>query len=158
MTGNDGRTPSFIVEIHFAGHNDLQMKTGAIRCRISRGIHAGLRISLVSLGLCFLIAGCSTNKIDWNSRIGNYTYDQAVTELGPPDKSAKLTDGTTVADWMTQRGHSGGSAGFAYGYPYGYYYPGPFYHHYDETYSPDYFIRLTFNPDGKLHSWKRLAR
>lgn len=136
------------------------MKTGANRGRISRGIRAWLRISFLSLGLCFLIAGCATNKVDWNSRIGNYTYDQAVTELGPPDKSAKLTDGTTVAEWMTRRGYSGGSVGFAYGYgyPYRYYYPGPFYHQYYEAPSPDYFIRLTFGPDGKLQSWKRLAR
>ena len=42
--------------------------------------------------------------------------------------------------------------------PYRYYYPGPFYHHYYEPPSPDYFIRLTFGPDGKLQSWRRLAR
>jgi hypothetical protein len=54
------------------------------------------------------IVGCQTTKpIDWNSRVGNYTFDQAVTELGPPDKQAKLSDGKTVAEWITHR--SGGS-------------------------------------------------
>jgi len=36
-----------------------------------------------------VLAGCVTQKIDWSARVGNYTYDQAVMELGPPDKSAK---------------------------------------------------------------------
>ena len=49
-------------------------------------------------------AGCATTKpIDWNSRVGSYTFDQAVTELGPPDKQAKLSDGKTVAQWITHR-------------------------------------------------------
>jgi hypothetical protein len=108
----------------------------------------------------FLLAGCATYKIDWNARIGNYTYDQAVTELGPPDKSAKLSDGTLVAEWMTQRGYARGSVGPAYGYgsPYYYHYPPPLYHYYYDPPSPDYFIRLTFAPDGNLRSWRRVAR
>lgn len=63
----------------------------------------------VTLGLLVLVAGCrSTPKIDWNSRVGTYTYDQAVTELGPPDKSAKLSDGRTVAEWI--QGYKRGSS------------------------------------------------
>jgi len=113
---------------------------------------------VLTLGLCVLLSGCASTKVDWNSRIGNYTYDQAVIELGPPDKYAKLTDGTVVAEWMTRRGYSGGSVGFMYGY--GYPYP---YHVYPPYYlaeppSPDYFIRLTFGPDGKLQAYKRVVR
>ena len=56
-----------------------------------------LTILFLALTNC-LTTGCKTApKIDWNSRVGNYTYDQAVAELGPPDKSAKLSDGKTVA-------------------------------------------------------------
>src|SRR5882757_1570315 len=59
------------------------------------------------------IAGCkSTPKVDWDARVGSYTYDQAVTDLGPPDKQAKLTDGYTVAEWITH--HSSGS-GLSFG-------------------------------------------
>ena len=107
----------------------------------------------------FLFSGCATYQIDWNSRIGVYTYDQAVVELGPPDKSAKLTDGTTVTEFLTHRGYSRGSAEFIYGYghPY-YYYPSPVYHHYYDPPAPDYYIRLTFTPEGKLQSWKRVTR
>ncbi len=116
---------------------------------------------LLTLGLCVFLTGCASTKIDWNSRIGNYTYDQAVMELGPPDKYAKLTDGTVVAEWMTRRGYSGGSVGFMYGY--GYPYRGYPYHLYPPYYlaeppSPDYFIRLTFGPEGKLQAYKRVVR
>ena len=61
--------------------------------------------ALVMLVLAVVFfAGCATTKpIDWNSRIGSYTFDQAVSELGPPDKQAKLSDGKTVAQWITHR-------------------------------------------------------
>jgi len=55
--------------------------------------------------LVVLLAGCATSKIDWAGRVGNYTYDQAITELGPPDREAKLSDGTIVADWITRRAY-----------------------------------------------------
>ena len=113
---------------------------------------------ILQLGFCVLLTGCASTKIDWNSRIGGYTYDQAVIELGPPDKYAKLTDGTIVAEWMTRRGYSGGSVGMAYGYGYRYhgYHYAPYY--LAEPPSPDYFIRLTFGPDGNLQAYKRVAR
>jgi len=58
---------------------------------------------------------------------------------------------------MTRRGYSAGSVGMFYGYGYSYYFhPWPYYYY--EPPSPDYFIRLTFAPDGKLQSWKRVAR
>jgi len=105
---------------------------------------------LPQLLAAILIAGCATQRIDWEGRVGHYSYDQAVKDLGPPAKSATLTDGTIVAEWMTQRGYSQGSAGFAYGYGYPYnYYPPP---------TPDCFIRLTFDSAGRLQSWKRVMR
>ena len=56
-----------------------------------------------------LMVGCRTTKpIDWNSRVGTYTFDQAVTELGPPDKQTTLSDGKLVAQWITHR--NGGSS------------------------------------------------
>ena len=60
----------------------------------------------------FGVAGCastppspllSTPQVDWNSRVGHFTFDQAVTELGPPDKQAKTPDGKTVAEWTASR-------------------------------------------------------
>jgi hypothetical protein len=107
------------------------------------------------LGLLMLfVGGCATNKINWAARIGTYSFDQAVLELGPPDKQARLTDGTTVAEWLTRRGanHLYTSAGY---YPYWGYTAYPTYL---DTYTPDRFLRLTFDPAGLLQSWKHVSR
>ena len=110
--------------------------------------------------LCFIVAllfgaftnGCATRpKVNWDARVGNYTYDQAVVELGVPDKYQKLSDNSAVAEWALRHyspdyvtyGFSGGywghgwvSPGIGYGYP-----TGPDYTHW---------LRLVFGPDGKL--------
>ena len=52
------------------------------------------------------LAGCATQRVDWAARVGHYTYDQAVAEMGPPDKQAKLADGTTVGEWLVNRGYT----------------------------------------------------
>jgi hypothetical protein len=50
-----------------------------------------------------LLAGCATTPpVDWNTRIGKYTYAQAVTELGPPAREARLSDGKIVCKWFSQ--------------------------------------------------------
>jgi len=69
-------------------------------------INLAVKLSLLTiLALAaVLVAGCKTTKpIDWNSRVGTYTFDQAVTELGPPDKQTTLSDGKLVAQWVTHR-------------------------------------------------------
>lgn len=110
-----------------------------------------LAITLAAL----VLAGCVTQKIDWSARVGNYTYDQAVMELGPPDKSAKLTDGTVVADWLTHHAQTI-VAPEPYFAPPGCYY-GSFTPMYSETYVPARYLRLTFGADGKLKKWRDLA-
>lgn len=105
--------------------------------------------------LALLLVGCETPRIDWQARIGAYTYDQAVLDYGPPDKVAKLADGTTVAEWMTRPGYS---YSYPAGYPWPPWYCGPYYPVYEQSYSPPYFLRLTFGPDGKLRAWKKFAK
>src|SRR5882672_9599602 len=57
----------------------------------------------ILLALAGCLAGCATTpKVDWTARMGEYTYDQAVIELGPPTSQAKLGDGKTVAEWITR--------------------------------------------------------
>lgn len=130
------------------------MKTSIFRGLAVRWFFASL------LGLFFL-TGCATNpKIDWNSRIGNYTYDQAVLEMGPPQSTARLTDGTTVADWLTQRGYSHGyvATGAGVGTASGPYVAAGAWQPYTSTTTPDYYIRLNFAPDGKLVAWRNVTK
>ena len=115
--------------------------------------HIPLLLGLLALFLG--TTGCATRKVDWTARVGTYTFDQAVLELGPPAKQARLTDGTTVAEWMTQRGHTDAYYAPYYGYRYRYY--GPVYSYPAVTTWPDVFLRLTFNPEGKLVAWKKVS-
>jgi len=112
--------------------------------------------------LLVLLAACATNRVDWDSRLGHYSYDEAVIELGPPDKEATLSDGTRVAEWMTHRTRSSAHVGFVSGPGYyGRYQPfyGPGYYYGGNT-GPDweYWVRLTFGPDNLLISWRRVTR
>lgn len=119
-----------------------------------RKLVACLRWSLRALpllALLLLLAACASTKTSWDARVGQYSYDQAVLELGPPDKSATLENGTRVAEWLTVRGHAGRSVVSGYGY-----YPG--HTVWFEPGAPDVFLRLTFGPDGKLKEWKRVYK
>jgi hypothetical protein len=110
-------------------------------------LQAALLLCLLTLSL----TACKTTpKIDWNSRIGTYTYDQAIAELGPPDKAAQLSDGRTVAEWVVGRtsssgfsigtGFYGGHGGMGVGQTVGS--------------APGLkLLRLTFGPDNLLQAW-----
>jgi hypothetical protein len=104
----------------------------------------------------FLFAGCTAPKVDWQALVGHYTRDQAIIDLGPPDKTAKLTDGTVVDKWLTQSSRVM-VAPEPYFLPPGSYF-GPATPVYTETYVPASFLRLTFGTDGKLKAWKTLAK
>ena len=113
------------------------------------------RITRALLGM-LLLTGCVTERIDWSARVGQYTQDQAITDWGPPDKTAKLSDGTIVDEWLTEHSHVI-AAPEPYFLPPGSY-SGPDTPTYTEVYTPDYYLRLTFSPDGRLKAWKRFAK
>ena len=103
-----------------------------------------------------VISGCASRpKPDWDQRIGYYTFDQAVHELGPPFSSIQLQDGTTVAEWFQGTGPQlsfgvgGGSFGdnSAVGVGQGV-----------TTPSKGRYLRLTFGPDGQLRRWEKVKR
>lgn len=119
----------------------------------ARLAHAGLICLLLGL---IATAGCATQRVNWGGRVGHYTYDQAVLELGPPDKKEKLQDGTLVAEWLTQHSYSQTYTSVGYGYPYWNY--GPYYPAYAQSYSPNYYLRLIFAPDGNLKEWKKFTK
>jgi hypothetical protein len=124
-------------------------------------IRAVLLSSLFAV-LALALVGCSTTKkpkVDWASRVGNYTYDQAVEELGPPDKQATLTDGGIVAEWIKQTSTSGSSIGFGLG---GGSYGGGSgmgagvgVSQSMGSSTPGKVLRLTFGPDKKLIEWSK---
>jgi hypothetical protein len=112
-----------------------------------------IRPIVLSVLAAFFIVGCASKpKVDWDSRIGNYTYDQAVVELGPPDREATTSDGKKVVDWVV--GRSGGG-GFSFGVGG---YSGPVGVGVSKSTGPgpqDKILRLTFGQDGKLLTWLR---
>jgi len=114
-----------------------------------------IRMELLSACLsALLLAGCaSTPKVDWNSRVGTFPYDQAVAEMGPPDKIAKLSDDSTVAEWFIKRGSS-----VSFGVGTGFYSGGSSVGvGQTVTTSPSgEYLRLTFGADSKLTKWERV--
>ena len=105
----------------------------------------------LALTVAFL-AGCKTPPpIDWNSRVGHYTYDQAISELGLPNRQARLSDGKVVSKWFVQPpvalhfnsgmsyyGNNGFGAGQAIGAGFN-----------------SQMLQLTFDTDGKLTAWSK---
>jgi hypothetical protein len=110
-----------------------------------------------TVALVLLSTGCASSRINWNERIGTYTFDQAILDFGPPDKQATLQDGSIVAEWLTQRGYSHVYPRFGYGYHnYPYWHGSAIGGSYVE--SPDYFLRLIFNADRKLTEAKNFSK
>lgn len=99
-----------------------------------------------------LASGCAT-KTDWASRVNSWTRDQAIVELGPPDKSATLADGTRVEEWLTDRGMQSGIITTG---PYLRQHPSAM--TYTAAPAREYYLRLTFAPDGTLRDWKRIIK
>ncbi|HEY5915064.1 MAG TPA: hypothetical protein VJA21_31100 [Verrucomicrobiae bacterium] len=112
---------------------------------------------------CLLLAalliaqpGCTSKpRPDWNQRIGNLTFEEAVQELGPPASSTPLEDGTRAAEWFLKPGpqisfglgtaasteRGGVAAGQSVALP-----------------TKGHYLRLAFGPDGKLQRWEKFRR
>jgi hypothetical protein len=111
-------------------------------------------IAFACLGL--LAVGCaSTPKVDWDSRLGNYTFDQAVLEMGPPERSSDLSDGSKVAEWFLKAGSS-----MSFGVGTGYYGSGGGVAVGQRVSSgrSGQYLRLTFEPTGALRQWEKVWR
>ena len=60
---------------------------------------------LLSLLFATSLVGCATNPpVDWNSRVGHYTYTDAVRELGQPGREIRLSNGSTEFKWFPRTG------------------------------------------------------
>ncbi len=103
-----------------------------------------------------VLSGCaSTPKPDWDQRVGHYTFEQAVQELGPPFSSVLLDDGTRVAEWFLKAGpqfsfgvgsgFGGGHGGVGVGTGV-------------TTPPKGHYLRLTFGLEGQLQKWEKVKR
>jgi hypothetical protein len=106
---------------------------------------------ILALTIAFL-TGCATPPpVDWNSRVGHYTYNQAVSEFGLPNRQAKLSDGKVVSKWFVQppvapQFNSGmsnyGNNGFGAGQAIG-------------SSLNSQMLQLTFDTNGTLIDWSK---
>jgi hypothetical protein len=112
--------------------------------------------------LALLAGGCASGTkatikdIDWGSRIGAYTYEEALAELGEPDVIGQSSEGK-IAEWVLQR-----SPNVSFGFGFG---SGSFGRHTSTgvgvgtTVSPPpsgEYLHLRFNNDGKLAEWTKV--
>ena len=105
---------------------------------------------LVALVLAFaFVTGCATAPpVDWNNRVGHYTYAQAVNELGPPNRQVRLSSGATEFKWFLQPNGGTGmpNNGMKNGFGVG------------QNISPgfsDRYLQLKFDAKGVLTDWSK---
>ena len=109
--------------------------------------------------LAFLAGSCAfgtkatVEDVDWGSRIGTYTYEEALAELGEPNVMGESSEGK-IAEWVLRR-----SPMVSFGFGFG---AGGYGHHTSTgvgvgtSVSPPpsgEYLRLRFDRDGKLTEW-----
>ena len=109
-----------------------------------------------------LVWGCASGpkanveNIDWGSRIGTYTYEQALADLGEPNVTGESSEGKMV-EWVLRR-----SPAFSFGFGIG---TGSSGQHTSTgvgvgtTVSPPpsgEYLRLKFDKNDKLAEWSKV--
>jgi hypothetical protein len=117
---------------------------------------------LLLIVLVFLAGGCASGTkatvkdIDWGSRIGTYTYEEALAELGEPNVMGESSEGK-IAEWVLRR-----SPMVSFGLGFG---TGGYGHHTSTgvgvgtSVSPPpsgEYLHLRFDKDGKLAEWTKV--
>ena len=70
-------------------------------------LHKAWLICGLALGL--IGVGCQAlQQVDWDQRVGQFSYEQAVAELGRPAGETKLESGLRRVEWITNSGASAG--------------------------------------------------
>ena len=66
------------------------------------------RMSAAMVVTLMMLPGCtsvgSMGTADWQSRIGQYSLDDATHELGPPESCVDLDDGGSACSWTRSKG------------------------------------------------------
>ena len=114
---------------------------------------------LLPFMLAASLVGCATNSpIDWNSRVGHYTYADAVRDLGQPDRQIRLSNGSTEFKWFSQTvpATAAANSGFSAG---GLNNPNPAnnanWNGATTSHAFDRYLELTFDANGILASWSK---
>jgi hypothetical protein len=115
--------------------------------------------------LCALATGCASSSksgkpdpktVNWSERIGAYTYEQAVADMGKPAVVGESNDGRS-AEWVLRR-----SPRMSFGFGVG---TGSFGPHsavgvgVGSSVSPPLsgeYLQLKFGPDGQLKEWNKV--
>jgi hypothetical protein len=117
---------------------------------------------LVVLASALLFASCATEpKVDpnrnWSALIGNYSYAQALDELGRPYVTGEQSDGSRFAEWVLHR-----SPQLSFGFGAG---TGTFARHSSagvgagttvSPAAPGEYLRLDFGTNELLKAWTKL--
>jgi len=109
------------------------------------------------IALAALLLGCAAKPQPqqslWADRVGKTTYQDVVTELGPPDRTWPLSGGGFVAEWVTRRPiRSAFDTGPAAT-------PSPATAPSTATFGPrERVLRLSFDQDGKLTEGRETVR
>ena len=122
-------------------------------------------LSFLLAALCGLAAGCASSSnsskpdpktVNWSERIGAYTYEQAIADLGKPSVVGESNEGRS-AEWILRR-----SPHMSFGFGVG---SGSFGSHsavgvgVGSTVSPPpsgEYLQLKFGPDGQLKEWSKV--
>jgi hypothetical protein len=99
---------------------------------------------VVPLLFLLLSIGCATSI--WNSRIGTYTYDQVIKEIGQPNSSERNANSDLVAEWIERTSSFVGTGSTMLGKP-----------EPAEGIIRDY-LRMTFNSKGILQEVKKVEK
>jgi hypothetical protein len=115
-----------------------------------------LILLLVLAGGCASAPKTSVKDIDWRSRMGTYTYEQALAEFGEPNVIGESSEGRT-AEWVLQQ-----SLPVTFGFGFG---TGSYGDHTSTgvgvgtSVSPPpsgEYLRLRFDKDDKLAEWSKV--
>ena len=121
--------------------------------KLSRAL---LIVMVLLAGSCASGTKGTVTDNDWGSRIGIYTYGEALAELGEPNMIGESSEGR-IAEWILRQ-----SPAFSFGFGLG---SGSYGHHtgtgggVGATVSPPpggEYLRLRFDQDGKLAEWTKV--
>ncbi|HZQ48054.1 MAG TPA: hypothetical protein VFC07_13640 [Verrucomicrobiae bacterium] len=115
-----------------------------------------MKRTLVWVATLILLGACGTTSplVDWNRRIGHYSYDLALEDLGVPMRSTTLNDGSIVADWQVRRSTPGADTQTDFATQVSLESPFPN----AAPPLPNQYLRLTFGPDQQLTGWQRYGQ